>query len=231
MRSFVTGARATLQARCMRERWWALASFALATMGCASSGVGDPCTPEAELVPTFGQSTSADLVIDVNAMQCETRVCLSHYFQGRVSCPFGNGRKGGQATPGAKCLAVPGKRGLFTLDGALTGGLCCPQLGDLEQRPLDRAVGAQCAERPAADAVYCTCRCDVPDDPAIDRKSINLCACPSGFTCTPLCDNDHGSCSVAPKGRWGSYCVKNGPNGAGFDPRRAKDECATPLEP
>lgn len=93
----------------MRQVWWAFAGLAFATVGCASSGVGDPCIPEAELTPMFAQSTSADLVIDVNSMQCDTRVCLSHYFQGRVSCPFGNGGRSGQATPGAKCLGVPGK--------------------------------------------------------------------------------------------------------------------------
>lgn len=200
--------------------------------GCAVTGVGDPCTPEDEFNPTYGQSVPEDLVIDVNSVQCETRVCLRHYFRGRVSCPFGNGGVAGQAGDGAAtCSAVPGKRGLYTLNGTASGTLCCPILGDISQKPVNRPVDAQCTERQAKDSVYCSCRCDVPSDPDIDREKVTLCECPTGFSCKPLCDQNNGNCSLVPKGKWGSYCVKDGPSGAGFNPQQADSVCRTDLKP
>jgi len=200
--------------------------FGALGMGCAVTGVGDPCIPEDEFNPTYGQSVADDLVIDVNSVQCETRVCLRHYFRGRVSCPFGNGAIGGQT---GKCQAVEKKRGLYTLDGTQNGTLCCPILGDVEEKAVTRPVDAQCNERKANDSVYCSCRCDVPDDPDIDREKVTLCKCPTGFTCKPLCDRTHGNCSLVPKGKWGSYCVKDGPNGSGFNEQQADSVCRTDL--
>lgn len=205
--------------------------FGALGMGCAVTGVGDPCIPEDEFNKDYGQSVVDDLVIDVNSVQCETRVCLRHYFRGRVSCPFGNGAQGGQATEGAKCLAVAGKRGLYTLDGNATGTLCCPVLGDVSEKPVNRPVDAQCVERQAKDSVYCSCRCDVPDDPEIDRDKVTLCKCPTGYSCKALCDKQNGNCGLVPKGKWGSYCVKDGPSGSGFNQGQAESICRTDLKP
>lgn len=199
-----------------------LGAFAALGLGCSVSGVGDPCIPEDEFDKTFGQSISTDLSIDVNSTQCETRVCLRHYFRGRVSCPFGNDENVGQS---GKCLGVSGVRNLYTLDGSAGGTLCCPIIGDVNQAPVPKVVDSQCQQRQAKDSVYCSCRCDVPNDPDIDRAQVNLCKCPSGYTCTPLCDATHGNCSIVPKGKWGSYCVKDGPNGAGFNPAQVEAVC------
>lgn len=204
--------------------------FGALGMGCAVTGVGDPCTPEDEFNPKFGQSVVEDLVIDVNSVQCETRVCLRHYFRGRVTCPYGNAKRG-QAVEGAVCKQVPNKRGLYTLDGTATGELCCPVLGDISQKPVNETVNAQCVERQAKDSVYCSCRCDVPDDPDIDRSKVSLCSCPTGFSCKPLCDQRNGNCSLVPKGKWGSYCVKDGAAGSGFNPAQAEATCRTDLKP
>lgn len=207
-----------------------LGFFALNGAACAVTGVGDPCIPEDEFDPKYGQSVLEDLSIDVNSVQCETRVCLRHYFRGRVSCPFGNGGATGQ---GGTCQGVSGKRNLYTLDGSPGGTLCCPILGDTSEAPIQKAVDAQCKDRQAADAVYCSCRCDVPADPDIDKNNVTLCKCPSGFSCVPLCDKEHGNCGnpLVPKGKYGSYCVKDGPKGAGFDPNRADQSCTSPLTP
>ena len=183
--------------------------------GCAPTGVGDPCTPEVEFSANSGSANPTDLSIDVNSVQCDTRVCLQHYFKGRVSCPYGNG---GKSLQKGKCAQVGDRRLVFTIDGAAGGEPCCPVIGDVTQTPIQLPVDAQCSGRPANQAVYCSCRCDVPDDPEIDRGSVTLCKCPSGFECTPLCDKSHGNCGVVPKGKWGSYCVKSGRLGAGFNP-------------
>lgn len=193
--------------------------------GCAVSGVGDPCIPEREFNKDFGQLTLDELVIDVNSVQCETRVCLAHYFRGRVSCPFGNGGRGGQQTEGAKCRAVEGHRGLYTLEGTKEGTLCCPVLGDVAEKPTNLPVDAQCSERQPKDAVYCSCRCDVPNDPDIDRSKVTLCECPEGYACKPLCNQTTGNCSLVPKGKWGSYCVRDDKKGVGFNPAQAEAAC------
>ncbi|MFI5298897.1 MAG: hypothetical protein ACHREM_12435 [Polyangiales bacterium] len=219
------------------NRVWIALAFAVvgsSAAGCSPSAVGDPCTPEGEFVVT---STGADPTVfrvDLNSVQCETRVCMSHYFRGRVSCPYGNDQPGvtdATSTTIGACLEVPNYRGFFTKDGTTAGKLCCPVLGvdpnfpgDSTQSPAEpagntilRAVPAQCADRQASDAVYCTCRCDVPSvdptDPsnpnkAVDKSQLSLCACPNGFQCVNLCDNTHGNCSTLPFGKWGSYCVK-----------------------
>ena len=201
-------------------------------LACSVTGVGDPCIPETEFSAKSGSAQPTDLTIDVNSVQCETRVCLQHYFKGRVSCPYGNGGQAGQGVkdPAAKCQAVAGKRNLFTLDGTLAGSLCCPVLGDVESKPINNPVEAQCSGRPAKDAVYCSCRCDVPDDPEIDRGQVNLCKCPDGFSCTKLCDRENGGCATLPKGKWGSYCVKDGAKGSKFNPDVGQDAvCGAPL--
>jgi hypothetical protein len=61
-------------------------------------------------------------------------------------------------------------------------------------------VQEQFADRVAADAVYCSCRCDGPDAKA------RYCDCPSGFKCEELVDDlGLGKGQLA-----GSYCVENG---------------------
>jgi hypothetical protein len=209
-----------------------IGALAFHANGCAPVNVGDPCIPEAEFNPASGAAVPNDLSIDVNSVQCETRVCLIHYFKGRVSCPFGNGNRGGQASLGQKCQQVGEKRGYFTLGGASGGTLCCPVLGDLDEKPINLAVEAQCKGRQAKDAVYCSCRCDVPDDPEIDKAQVQLCKCPSGYACVPLCDQKHGNCGVVPKGKWGSYCVKEGKLGSTYDPEKSAEVlCGGDLTP
>ncbi len=200
--------------------------------GCSPVAVGDPCIPESEFqTKGGGASNPDDLTIDVNSVQCETRVCLQHYFKGRVSCPYGNGANALKQV-GKKCIQVSAdKRNYFTIDGAPGGELCCPIIGDLDQQPITNPVPAQCTGRQAKDAVYCSCRCDVPNDPDIDRAQVQLCKCPSGFSCQPLCDATHGNCGVVPKGKWGSYCVKDGKLGASFAPEQADAVCGADLSP
>src|SRR6478609_6760484 len=58
-------------------------ALAFGAFGCSPVNVGDPCIPEAEFAGTSGGAQQGDLSIDVNSVQCETRVCLIHYFKGR----------------------------------------------------------------------------------------------------------------------------------------------------
>jgi hypothetical protein len=206
-----------------------LAFYACNNAADAPAGVGDPCIPGEELHAT-GSFQKNELGIEVDSVQCETRVCLRHYFQGRVSCPYGNNDTFGQAAdPSNKCHEVKGRPGLFTLEGNYPGTLCCPVLGDPAEKPMNFPVSAQCSKRGAKDAVYCSCRCDVPADPDIDRSLVNLCKCPDSYSCVALCDAQNGDCATLPKGKWGSYCVKN--DQAGYDQTQQDALCGPLLTP
>ncbi len=49
------------------------AAMVLLLIGCAPTGVGDPCTPEVE--PEGGYLVS-DVVLETSSLQCRTRACL-----------------------------------------------------------------------------------------------------------------------------------------------------------
>lgn len=187
-------------------------ALCLAAFGCdvlgddrsAPTGIGDPCTPEAEYAPGGGGAVVTDRSVDLSSTSCDSRVCLSLYFQGRVTCPYGNGGHAGQAGP---CLAVAAHPGLYTLDGTREGEPCCPVAGDPQQTTVQLPVRAQCSGRAASDAVFCSCRCDVPA--GVDRSTVRLCACPDGFSCAPVFDDP-----ALPLAGRGSYCVRDGAKGA-----------------
>ena len=63
------------------------------TGGCNSTGVGDPCTPEAEYSQAFLGFDKAEVNIEAKSFQCQTRLCLANHFQGRVTCPYGQARR------------------------------------------------------------------------------------------------------------------------------------------
>src|SRR5215472_14367314 len=66
----------------------------LSGTGCQSSGVGDPCTPEAEYNPSFLGFNVQEVNTESESFQCLTRLCLVNHFQGRVSCPYGQNANG-----------------------------------------------------------------------------------------------------------------------------------------
>lgn len=156
----------------------AVVGFAGLVAGCQTGGVGDPCTPEDEIQPDFSGFSVDEVNVESRSFQCETRVCLVNHFQGRVSCPYGNSKSSVKsAVPPPDCV-IPSYKDKITV-----------------------AVDPQIVKRRAADAVYCSCRCDGPDSNA------RYCECPSGFSCTKLVDK-------LPIGKGGqlagSYCIREG---------------------
>jgi hypothetical protein len=162
---------------------------------CQSGGVGDPCVPEDEYNTDFAGFKVTEENIESRSFQCQTRICLVNHFQGRVSCPYGQGK-----TPG----------------DPKTLGCQTPTSGEADQdKPCcvpgtDTAIAAevcgQCGDqstRSAAQAVYCSCRCAVadgePDDP-----NFNFCECPTGFTCEQIRPN----VGLGDKQLTGKYCIK-----------------------
>jgi hypothetical protein len=116
---------------------------AASAQGCGASGVGDPCIPEQEWSTAFSGFDPQEVNIESTSFQCLTRVCLANHFRGRVTCPYGQDQAGN----------------LPCVDGASCGpnpvGPCMTPDG----RMMPIAVHPQCVDRPAADAVYCSCRC------------------------------------------------------------------------
>ncbi|MBN2192954.1 MAG: hypothetical protein JW751_09065 [Polyangiaceae bacterium] len=158
--------------------------------GCPPGGVGDPCIPEDEYVQEFGGYSYKEVNVESRSFQCETRVCLVNHFQGRVSCPYGQGQTEIDTLPGDnenRCH-IPGTTG-----------------ENEEQDAVNVPVYPQLAARQANDTVYCSCRCANAEGKTDDGA--NYCdPCPSGYTCTQLIDDlGLGNEQLA-----GAYCIRNG---------------------
>jgi hypothetical protein len=138
--------------------------------GCPAQGIGDPCTPEDEYSETFSGFSVSEVNTESRSFQCQSRLCLVNHFQGRVSCPYG------QREGDGRCR-LPGSEDVVTV-----------------------AVPAQLVERRAADAVYCSCRCEGPD------ASARYCECPSGFSCTKVVPELSLGQAQLP----GKYCIRAG---------------------
>ncbi len=178
-------------------------------LGCDPGGVGDPCIPEDEYRQQVPGYAVTEVNVESRSFQCETRVCLVNHFQGRVSCPYGQTESQAAACqePGAPCTA--------------DSGLGCRVPGTNGENPNDRiqvAVAGQLLERRADDAVYCSCRCDGPDDNA------RYCECPSGYACVELVED----LQLGPGQLAGSYCIKEGTRYS--TSQREGPECVQQLE-
>ncbi len=167
-----------------------------AALGCESGGVGDPCTPEDEYVPSFSGYAPTETNVESRSFQCETRVCLVNHFRGRVSCPYGQtlDANGNNIANGGDCH-IPGSTDRVTVD-----------------------VLPQATQRQAADAVYCSCRCDGPD------KEARYCECPGGFKCMDLVN----TMGQGRAGLNGSYCVKDG---TVYDESKLGVDCVPNMDP
>jgi hypothetical protein len=183
----------------------------LSATGCQTTGIGDPCTPEAEYDKSFLGFAKEEVEVESKSFQCLTRLCLVNHFQGRVSCPYGQDATGHANPPASKGCETPGI------------GIPVDGLDPLTGKPVDgsklASVPAQCTLRSADKAVYCSCRCANVDGNQGDGA--NYCTCPDGFTCAQLVTSIGG----ANEGLTGGYCIKSGtqydtsnPCGAQCDP-------------
>jgi len=172
----------------MAKRWrnyscvlW-LAGVSLAAK-CEAGGVGDPCIPEVEYQALFGGHSVHGADVESRSFQCETRLCLVNHFQGRVNCPYGQALDTLDRDPSAPARCrFPGSEGSHS--------------GEVATVP----VRPWLIDRPASEAVYCSCRCDGPESGG------DYCECPSGFSCQELIPDlgDNQERLI------GSYCVRNG---------------------
>jgi hypothetical protein len=90
------------------------------------------CINEAEHEPYFSGFTRSELNIETRSTACDSRVCVTTGFQGRVSCPYG------QLVAGRSCR-LPGT-----------------------DNPVEVPVEPQLVERPPEVVSFCSCRCSGP---------------------------------------------------------------------
>jgi hypothetical protein len=205
---------------------------ALSGTGCQPSGVGDPCIPEAEYNPSFTGFSVDEVNTESESFQCLTRLCLVNHFQGRVTCPYGQGVDGSPPMPGGKSCG--------NINGGPNGGKpagCCipgtsagvdgvdPSTGMFLDSMKQSAVAPQCTERTADKAVYCSCRCANVDGQTNDGR--NYCKCPDGFSCVQLVPSVGVVSGGSNQGLTGGYCIKTGSD---YDPSGVCEGCNPMLQ-
>jgi hypothetical protein len=180
--------------------------------GCKDEGVGDPCTPEQEYDPSFLGFDEKEVNVESKSFQCRTRICLVNHFRGRASCTYGqNSDATNAAAATAKVGGVhtdpdPAKAGGCTVPGSndqISGLTVASDAASFRDPRKKALVAAQCRDRAADKTVYCSCRCaDINGD---QPSGQTFCACPDGFSCTPLVT----SIGAGNEGLTGSYCILN----------------------
>jgi hypothetical protein len=159
------------------------------------SVIGSPCIPSLEQSASFDGFNVDDVTVEKSNAACGDAVCLVDHFQGRTTCPYGQDQNGNGPTPDAGSCTLPGNA----------------------SQKVSGYVNAQCADRPANKAVFCSCQCsDVYGQPS----ESSYCTCPAGYSCAQVVP-DFGD----PSGAAGGYCTKDT---TAFDPSSA---CASTCDP
>jgi hypothetical protein len=157
-----------------------LALTAISTMGCQTTHVGDPCTPEQEYDPSFLGYSQTEVSVESKSFQC----------------PYGQNIDGGAPAPMPVTGCVTPATGVLVTGRDSNGNIV-----DTTQQAL---VEPQCLDRTAANAVYCSCRCANANGATNDGA--NYCQCPDGFSCTQLVPSVGTSTDQE---LTGAYCVKS----------------------
>jgi hypothetical protein len=160
--------------------------------GAAALGAG--CVPEEELDKSFLGFGLNEVSVESNTFSCASRICLTHHFQGRVTCPYGQTADGGGYLPATGCT-IPGTD--TPVDGKDSNGTVVDSTKQATVEP-------QCVRRTPREAVVCSCRCANASGGVDDAGP--YCTCPSGFDCAQLVP----SIGTADQGLTGAYCIKSG---------------------
>jgi hypothetical protein len=179
--------------------------------GCQATGVGDPCTPEQEYNQDFLGFDVKEVNVESKSFQCQTRLCLVNHFQGRVSCQYGQDATGANLPNG---LPFANGAAACVIPGATTRS---------QDTQINGAVQAQCTDRDAKSAVYCSCRCQDVNGQTPASEG-NFCKCPDGYTCQQLVT----SIGASDTGLTGGYCIKSG---TAYQPTQCASTCDPTTQP
>jgi hypothetical protein len=130
----------------------------------AESNIGKPCLLEAEKHTNFDAFRADEVNLYCDAAGCWESVgpfCMSYYFQGRATCPYGQSEESIASLPAtdpARCR-VPSDDGTITAE------------------PVTLAVAPQLVDRRAENTVFFTCACAGTD------ANREYCACPAAMHC------------------------------------------------
>lgn len=170
----------------------AIAVIGLAPTACQSGGIGDPCVPEDEYDPNFPGFKVKEDNIESRSFQCDSRICLANFFQGRVSCPLG------QAPP---LPCNPADEDSCSPDlGAPKDSVCTESAANApfcqDNARCDSFSGGEGNGKCNIEGSFCECNPDAELGAAG--------SCPTGYSCdkeTRQCKNYvchvPGSCQVA----------------------------------
>ncbi len=131
-------------------------ALGVAATGCAASGVGDPCTPEA--VPTCGFANS-EVYVETSSVQCRTRVCVVYRLDGHPENLRSEGCPRNAEPLGTLCMTTGNP------DTCVEDGL---------ETPDGERILSESDER-----VFCSCRCRAN----AANPNLPLCACEAGYHC------------------------------------------------
>jgi hypothetical protein len=174
---------------------------------CGGSGIGDPCIPEEEYLTDFPGFNVGEVNVESRSFQCLTRVCLVNHFQGRVYCPYGQTAETAELCSTNEAACEPNSNDPTV---ALNHESSCripDRDGNEVKDRVSIGISPQYEERPARDAVYCSCRCSGPNGTK-DPKA-RYCDCPSGYSCEDIFA-DLGPVAAGKGQLAGAYCVRNG---------------------
>ena len=180
------------------------ATSSSSTGSSSAASVGSSCVPSPELSASFAGFTEQAVTLDENNTACSGAVCLVNHFRGLTACPYGQDANGNPFPPITSACSVPGTSTPVKPND--------PKAGN--------AVLAQCLDRRASRAVYCSCRCANAEGSTNDGAT--YCTCPSGYACTQVVPAIQSG-----DPRAGSYCIQNG---TAYDPSNAcSAECSSNL--
>jgi hypothetical protein len=123
----------------------------------AAPVIGSPCLPSSEMLAGFHGFDSHEIIGIVTSTVSGAPVCVAYYFEGLVTCPYGQ-------SADAQAPSCPGP--CTTTEG----------------QPIAGDVPPQCEERPASEYVFWTCRCANLQGATSDGYA--YCTCPAATTCT-----------------------------------------------
>ena len=129
-------------------------ALGLGSAGCAATGVGDPCTPEA--VPRCGFAPT-EVYVETSSVQCRTRVCVVFHLDGHPENLQSDG-----------CALDASRTDCRTMTDTST----C--VDDVTENIPGVDYGTT-----SIDRVFCSCRCRALET----NPDLPLCVCGEGYHC------------------------------------------------